>query len=202
MASWTAPKYDWVPNDGIANTDFNRIEENTQYLYDENTQRINTIILSGNAPTTTAVSHPPKFDCYHSSVRTPISINALAQMVRVILPVGCVLTLVNAKYYLYGTTHTPPDGRPGYNRLYVNSGSTNKWISNNYYGDESPYAEIRNNVGGAEAADFSLSVSLLNTDPDAVLGNSIYPFSGWTLKFEISESDTTTSTTSTTEEPA
>jgi len=198
MASWTTPKYDWVPNDGIANTDFNRIEENTQYLYDENTQRINTIILSGSAPVTSVVGYP-HFDCWHSSAKTPTSAEALAQMIRVILPVGYVLTLINAKYFLNGPPHSPPDGRPGYARLYVNSGSTNKWISSNYYGDESPLAEIRNNVGGAVDAEFNLSVSILNIDPSYVLGNPVYPYSGWTLKFELSESS---STTSTTEEPA
>lgn len=33
-ATWTTPKFDWVPPDGIADTDLNRIEENTQYLYE------------------------------------------------------------------------------------------------------------------------------------------------------------------------
>lgn len=34
MANWTTPKFNWAPNDVIGITDFDRIEENTQYLYD------------------------------------------------------------------------------------------------------------------------------------------------------------------------
>jgi hypothetical protein len=34
MATWTTPKTNWTTADGINDTDFNRIEENTEYLYD------------------------------------------------------------------------------------------------------------------------------------------------------------------------
>jgi|TARA_R100000750_G_C2329861_1_gene89729 hypothetical protein len=36
MATWTTPKTNWTTNDGIGDTDLNRIEENTEYLYDQN----------------------------------------------------------------------------------------------------------------------------------------------------------------------
>tara|TARA_R100001480_G_scaffold7322_1_gene14909 strand:+ start:19011 stop:19547 length:537 start_codon:yes stop_codon:yes gene_type:complete len=32
--AWTTPKTDWDTDDGIEDTDLNRIEENTEYLYD------------------------------------------------------------------------------------------------------------------------------------------------------------------------
>jgi hypothetical protein len=34
--AWTTPKTNWTTNDGIGDTDLNRIEANTQYLYDQN----------------------------------------------------------------------------------------------------------------------------------------------------------------------
>jgi hypothetical protein len=34
MANWALPKTNWVPTDGVTDNDFNRIEENTQYLKD------------------------------------------------------------------------------------------------------------------------------------------------------------------------
>jgi len=36
MATWTTPKTNWTTNDGIGDTDLNRMEENTEYLYDQN----------------------------------------------------------------------------------------------------------------------------------------------------------------------
>ncbi|MGL5717334.1 MAG: gp53-like domain-containing protein [Paraclostridium sp.] len=35
MATWRTPKKNWLPSDGVANTDLNRIEENEEYLYDK-----------------------------------------------------------------------------------------------------------------------------------------------------------------------
>tara|TARA_R100000750_G_scaffold28942_1_gene18338 strand:+ start:642 stop:1616 length:975 start_codon:yes stop_codon:yes gene_type:complete len=35
MATWTTPKTNWTTNDGIGDTDLNRMEENTEYLYDQ-----------------------------------------------------------------------------------------------------------------------------------------------------------------------
>lgn len=34
MATWTTPKTNWTSSDGIGDGDLNRIEENTEYLYD------------------------------------------------------------------------------------------------------------------------------------------------------------------------
>lgn len=46
MANWQTPKTDWSKEDGVLNSDFNRIEENLQYLYDKMpSQASNTIIL-------------------------------------------------------------------------------------------------------------------------------------------------------------
>lgn len=47
MANWQTPKVDWATEDGVMNTDFNRIEGNNQYLYDE-VNRIAATMLASN----------------------------------------------------------------------------------------------------------------------------------------------------------
>jgi len=207
MANWVNPKYNWVPNDGIANTDFNRIEENTQWLYDQNTDRMNTIILSGNIPCRVTYNDPPHSTYdenafatwpYPKAGITPLLTRTMVQTIRVIVPIDYELILVSARYALFGPSLDLPQGRSSYNRLFVNGGSTNRWVSSNYYGDESPYALVYNNVGSGAPADILVSLSVLNVDPDTTQGGVAFGYSGWTLRFLISESTSTTSTTSTT----
>jgi hypothetical protein len=47
MANWQTPKTDWAAEDGVMNTDFNRIEENSQYLHDE-MDRVSSYALDEN----------------------------------------------------------------------------------------------------------------------------------------------------------
>jgi len=44
MATWTAPTLDWASTDYINFDDFNKIEENTEYIYDEMVAHINSQI--------------------------------------------------------------------------------------------------------------------------------------------------------------
>ena len=41
MATWSNPKTDWTPQDGVLNSDFNRIEENLLYLYETASHQVN-----------------------------------------------------------------------------------------------------------------------------------------------------------------
>ena len=44
MATWNTPKTDWSAEDGVLNSDFNRIESNLQYLYDNITHQAKGLI--------------------------------------------------------------------------------------------------------------------------------------------------------------
>jgi hypothetical protein len=46
--SWSTPKTDWTPPDGVIDTDFIRIEENTAVLHKGNGQASLTTVASGN----------------------------------------------------------------------------------------------------------------------------------------------------------
>lgn len=64
MANWQTPKTDWSEEDGVLNIDFNRIEENLQYLYDMMpSQATNTITVhvaaNGDASTATGSASAP-----------------------------------------------------------------------------------------------------------------------------------------------
>lgn len=68
MAIFQTPKVDWATEDGVMNIDFNRIEGNIQYLYDETNKVIGTMLAAnvtiyvsttGNDTTGTGASNAP-----------------------------------------------------------------------------------------------------------------------------------------------
>lgn len=63
MANWQTPKTDWAAEDGVLNTDFNRIEENIEYLYDRPTALTANVTVyvstSGNDTTGDGTSATP-----------------------------------------------------------------------------------------------------------------------------------------------
>ena len=83
MASYVAPKTNWAPSDGIANTDLNRIEENTEALMD------NVVWMSSHLA---------------SSAKSVDSSGWDIQSISVLLPVQTKLMLRNLRYYIGNTS--------------------------------------------------------------------------------------------------
>lgn len=69
MATWNTPKTDWLPSDGVLNTDINRIEENLEYLREQDGAIFNGSKQFNSSITVTGQS------VMESSVRNPLSVN-------------------------------------------------------------------------------------------------------------------------------
>lgn len=102
--AWQAPKTDWSSADGVRNTDFNRIEENTRVLYlDKLRGRPTlTVSLSGNDTTGTGSASAPYRTIGAALRALPRDLNGFGAVIN-IASAGAYAETVEVKDFTNGT---------------------------------------------------------------------------------------------------
>lgn len=102
--AWQAPKTDWTGADGVRNTDFNRIEENTRVLYLEKLRGRPTITVSlgGNDTTGTGSTAAPYRTITKALSTLPRDLNGFGATIN-IASSGTYAETVDIKDFVGGT---------------------------------------------------------------------------------------------------
>ena len=126
MPTWITPKYNWIPADGIANTDLNRIEGNNLVNYRR--FEVSSTVNTGGTVVAGAT--------------------ALQQWINFTLPDGMKLVLKNARYKL---TTAGLRLRVYYD---IGAGEVVAWTSLSHAGDEEPDQNIYSNSTGVPVSGY------------------------------------------------
>jgi len=166
MAEWTTPKTDWDSNDGITDSDFNRIEENAEVL--RRTWEVSSNIGGEN-----------NFD-------VGAGVERLVYIVQHTVPAGYKLVLRRCKYTL-----TAGDQWRAIVQSYEGSTPLVTWTSSARIGDETPDTVIADNSAGGTALDIFVELHVKNTHSGTL---SLRYYSGMYAQFEDVLETTTTTT--------
>jgi len=174
MAEWSAPKTDWNPNDGLSDTDFNRIEGDIENLYD-------TIVISGQACGHAAAVGEGLLNCIEFLDDTVKDF----QIVKVEVPAGHELYVKKARYAMLDT-----EDAGGFRlRVKENTGGI-IWASASAEGDEAPLVSIYENSTGS-AVDVEIAIQAKSP----FFGTHyLYMRSGWSVELLLLVNTTTTTT--------
>lgn len=158
--AWQTPKTDWDTDDGIQDSDFNRIEGDLEYLY----SLANSFWMCGAY---TGIDYV--------TVRLPKS---EVQTITKTVPAGKILKVKKASYNLYSTAQLT-----NVVRLQISDGTTT-WTSSAVKGDESPDFTLYDNSSGGSDVDIDIVISISNTISSY---NHTYvdPYPGWSVRFEF-----------------
>lgn len=161
---WIAPKVDWVPGDGIAQTDLNRIEGNTLYNYD--TAIANDIQIRRRYEVSSRMADAEGGFAAGQQVAM--------QRIGLVLEDDEVLILKAARYSFAIASFKM--------RIYydIGAGLVLAWTSGSNEDDEEPNDTILSNTTGAQVSGF-ISIYAWN---DGGGGSVAESEDGWSLTFE------------------
>ena len=164
--AWTAPKTDWAPTDGIADTDLNRIEGDVEYLGEHVDALENTFELSA--------SHIGS-----SGISIGAGLDKGLILVKRTLADGKKLILKRASFFLSAVTQF---------RAHIDANTSFSFLSGYTSaadeGDVEPDTTLYSNSTGSP---ISIYVSILVTNTDGGSAHTLGSGSGIYARFEIQD---------------
>lgn len=131
--AWITPKTDWAPSNTVADSDFNRIEGNTDYLS-------KLVTISGAIPDT-SITASSDVEFYR---------------IRITVDTGKTLKVKRVSYYIAAANASLRL------KILINYSGNTPWQSSSYSGDDTPNASLWTNPGGGPNV-MELQVRVVNT---------------------------------------